>query len=208
MGQDKQHEQALQATADSLMAEQQALQKRLQQLTLQYKGDANAVQQLQTGKEHRTGPNLNWILAPAATAVGLRVRDTCTHKKPVCHMCSRVCNTTCCLMWSLIVLCLLCLPAMSLVVLCLLCLPAMSLVVLCLLCLPASTEVDSTRADLQLRLSKLDLLHNAYRDALGLQLHSEDGKPVAHGNCGRCWCMCVAQCVAHIVLLSQSLQTC
>lgn len=41
--------------------------------------------------------------------------------------------------------------------------------------------MDSTRADLQLRLSKLDLLHNAYRDALGLQLHSEDGKTENNG---------------------------
>jgi predicted RNA polymerase sigma factor len=37
-------------------------------------------------------------------------------------------------------------------------------------------EVDATRADLNLRLAKLDELHNAYQDALGLKLHSEDGE--------------------------------
>lgn len=89
MAQDKQHEQALQATADSLMAEQHALQKRLQHLTLQYKGDANAVQQLQTGKEPQ-----NWshplTLAPAATAVGMHVRDTCTHKQLACNLAQQI----------------------------------------------------------------------------------------------------------------------
>lgn len=62
--------------------------------------------------------------------------------------------------------------------------------------------MDSTRADLQLRLSKLDLLHNAYRDALGLQLHSEDGKPGNYGNRSMCERMCVAQGGYHIVLPS------
>jgi hypothetical protein len=41
--------------------------------------------------------------------------------------------------------------------------------------LPA--DVDATRADLDLRLAKLDELHNAYQNALGLKLQSEDGAP-------------------------------
>lgn len=49
MAQDREHEQSLQVTADSLMTEQQALQKRLQQLTLQYEADVDEVQQLQSG---------------------------------------------------------------------------------------------------------------------------------------------------------------
>lgn len=85
MTQDREHEQALQVTADSLMTEQHALQKRLQQLTLEYQSEADTVQQLQT-------------------------------------------------------------------------------------------DVDATRADLDLRLAKLDELHNAYQNALGLKLQSEDGQ--------------------------------
>lgn len=49
MAQDRDHEQALQVTADSLVTEQHALQKRLQQLTLQYEADVEEVQQLQSG---------------------------------------------------------------------------------------------------------------------------------------------------------------
>jgi hypothetical protein len=88
MAQDKQHEQALQATADSLMAEQHALQKRLQQLTLQYKGDANAVQQLQTGKDPQywSQPPAQQIVAPAAIMAGLLFADTCTHKQWACNL--------------------------------------------------------------------------------------------------------------------------
>ncbi len=37
-------------------------------------------------------------------------------------------------------------------------------------------EVDATRADLNLRLAKLDELHDAYQHALGLKLQSEDGE--------------------------------
>lgn len=54
MTQDREHEQALQVTADSLMTEQHALQKRLQQLTLEYQSEADTVQQLQSGEASRT----------------------------------------------------------------------------------------------------------------------------------------------------------
>lgn len=47
-----------------------------------------------------------------------------------------------------------------------------------LVCLP--TEVDHTRGDLDLRLSKLDQLHSAYQDALGLRLHTQDGEQRGH----------------------------
>lgn len=50
MAQDREHEQALQVTADSLLTEQLALQKRLQQLTLEYESEADVVQQLQSGE--------------------------------------------------------------------------------------------------------------------------------------------------------------
>jgi uncharacterized membrane protein YheB (UPF0754 family) len=50
MVQDRQHEQALQATADSLIAEQHALQKRLQQLTTEFESNVEVVQQLQAGE--------------------------------------------------------------------------------------------------------------------------------------------------------------
>jgi hypothetical protein len=53
MTQDREHEQALQVTADSLMTEQHALQKRLQQLTLEYQSEADTVQQLQKGTASR-----------------------------------------------------------------------------------------------------------------------------------------------------------
>lgn len=49
MAQDREHEQALQATADSLVGEQHALQKRLQQLRLHFGSDDEAVQQLRVG---------------------------------------------------------------------------------------------------------------------------------------------------------------
>jgi hypothetical protein len=51
MAQDREHEQALQVTADSLLTEQLALQKRLQQLTLEYESEADVVQQLQSGEQ-------------------------------------------------------------------------------------------------------------------------------------------------------------
>lgn len=41
--------------------------------------------------------------------------------------------------------------------------------------------MDATRADLDLRLAKLDELHNAYQNALGLKLQSEDGAPQQQG---------------------------
>jgi len=50
MAQDTEHEQALQATADSLLAEQHTLQKRLQQLTLEFETEAGVVQELQSGE--------------------------------------------------------------------------------------------------------------------------------------------------------------
>lgn len=85
MAQDTEHEQALQATADSLLAEQHTLQKRLQQLTLEFETEAGVVQELQS-------------------------------------------------------------------------------------------EVDQERQDLDMRLSTLDRLHNAYQDALGLRLQSHNGE--------------------------------
>lgn len=50
MAQDTEHEQALQATADSLLAEQHTLQKRLQQLTLEFETENEVVQELQSGE--------------------------------------------------------------------------------------------------------------------------------------------------------------
>lgn len=41
--------------------------------------------------------------------------------------------------------------------------------------------MDATRADVDLRLAKLDELHNAYQNALGLKLQSEDGAPQQQG---------------------------
>jgi len=49
MAEDRQHEQVLQDTADTLMSEQQALVNRLQQLQQELEADSDTVKQLDTG---------------------------------------------------------------------------------------------------------------------------------------------------------------
>lgn len=143
MTQDKEHEQALQVTADSLMTEQHALQKRLQQLTLEYDSEADTVQQLQSGEASDRAhhlftqqPSHNQLVSAAVSAA------RCLSFSPA-HPTAADPG----LMW---------------------------LVWLC-------ADVDATRADLDLRLAKLDELHNAYQNALGLKLQSEDGTPPQQG---------------------------
>lgn len=50
MAHDREHEQALQATAESLLAEQHSLQKKLQQLQLEYETENGSVQKQQAGE--------------------------------------------------------------------------------------------------------------------------------------------------------------
>lgn len=144
MAQDREHEQALQERADSLIAEQQQLQKRLEKLQQELELQTEATQQTAAG-----------MLLSAANFVGETCNASCADPLHISTAVSSACFIATATSVSMSATASQQQPNVLLV---------------------CPADVASRRAEYELRVGKLDELHNLYKNCLGLTLTPLEGE--------------------------------